>query len=225
VSFLLKSDYGTQIKADLLNAVLDSNDAIRTDAELSAQAEIESYLRGRYDLSRIFVEVQPWAEATQFNAGAVVHHGTPARLYVATRASLNELPGAAVPVVEASESESTPASTQLEAPSPLEGGTPSFEGEGVLPAWKLSDPRHPLIKTYLIDCSLYLMHCRQNPRAVPQIRQDRYDAAIAWLNLCRAGKISPGLPPLPDVATDGTPNTQSIRPRGGSGAKKLQNSY
>lgn len=199
--FLLKSDYATQIKQDLLQAIIEAQDSIRTDAELSAQSEIEGYLRGRYDLSRIFIDVQPWAEAAQYSAGAVVHQGAGTPLiYVATRATIGEMPG-----------------TPLPAPA-------DPEAEPVLPAWELRDPRHALLKTYLIDCTLYLIHCRQNPRSVPQIRQDRYDHVIAWLNLCRQGKISPGLPVLSDQGTDGTPNRESIRPRGGS-LKKLNNSY
>ena len=189
MSFLLKSDYGAQIKADLLNTVVDANDTLRTDAELAAQCELEGYLRGRYDLTKIFIDVVPWAQS-QHSAGAAVVHGSPALIYTAAR---DTLPG--------------------EQPGEAAG------------AWVAKDPRHPLIKIYLIDCCLYLLHSRQNPRSVPQIRLDRYDHAIAWLKACRAGKISPGLPLLPDTAPDGTPNKESIRPRGGSSHQKLKNAY
>ncbi|MDF7809923.1 phage protein Gp36 family protein [Hymenobacter sp. YC55] len=212
--FLLKQDYGVQIKQDLLSTVIDATDSIRTEAELSAQEEIEGYLRGRYDLAACFPYLQPWNTLQQYEPGAVVHHGASAAglqfVYVATRQSNGEapvLPGAAVvagPLVDDDEQQTTPAPA---------------------PAWVLKDPRRALLKTYLIDCALYLMHCRQNPRAVPQIRQDRYDAAIAWLNLVRQGKISAGLPALPDVAKDGTPNKESIRPRGGSLSPKMRNTY
>lgn len=216
--FLLKSDYAALIKQDLLNAVLDSQDFIRTDAELSAQCEIEGYLRGRYDLHKVFFDVLPYAAAQQYAAGAVVHHGTapaPALtplIYVATRASIGEMPGAAA------------AAPEPDAEAPADAEDPAPAAEPVLPAWELRDPRHPLLKTYLIDCTLYLIHSRQNPRTVPQIRQDRYDHVIAWLNLCRQGKISPGLPVLSDKQADGTPNRESIRPRGGS-LPKLRNAY
>jgi phage gp36-like protein len=191
--FLLKSDYGPQIKADLLNTVIDSDDSIRTGAELAAQCEIEGYLRGRYELDKIFIEVQPWAEAAQYDAGAGVVQAS--IIYTAARATVpGEQPGAAA-------------------------------AEGEEPAWLAKDPRHALIKMYLIDCSLYHMHSRQNPRTVPQIRLDRYDAAIAYLNLVRQGKLSPGLPLLPATAADGSNNTVSIRPRGGSSHRKLDNSY
>ncbi len=187
MAFLIPSDYAAQIKADLLQAIISDNPAALPSAELSAQSELESYLRGRYDVAGIFMSIQPWV-AKPYAAGAVVYHGTPAAVYVASDATTNTAPGAA----------------------------------GAL--WEAKDPRHPLIVTYMVDSTLYLIHSRQNPRTVPQIRQDRYDHVIEWLNLCRQGKISPGLPFLTDTRPDGTENKESIRIRSGS-LKKLRNSY
>jgi hypothetical protein len=191
MSFLLKSDYGPQIKADLLNTITEGSEKNRADAELAAQSEMESELRGRYDLGQIFIDVLPWA-AGQYTQGAAVAHGTPAIIYTAGRDTLpGEEPGA----------------------------------EGMAEAWLPKDPRHPLIKMYLIDCTLYHLHSRQNPQSIPTIRLDRYDRATEWLKMCRTGKISPGLPLLPATAADGTPNLESIRPRGGSAHQKLNNAY
>jgi phage gp36-like protein len=55
--FLTKDDYKTLIKQDLLEVVISQDDTIRTRAELAAQAEIESYLRARYDVAAIFSAV------------------------------------------------------------------------------------------------------------------------------------------------------------------------
>jgi hypothetical protein len=189
MAFLLKSDYAALIKPDLLKTLTEDNDKTRTDAELAAQCEMESELRGRYELGLIFIDVLPWA-AGQYTAGAaVVQAGI---IYTAGRDTLpGEEPGAA----------------------------------GTAEAWLPKDPRHALIKMYLIDCTLYHLHARQNPQSIPEIRLDRYDRATEWLKMCRTGKISPGLPLLPDTAPDGTPNTQSIRPRGGSSHQKLNNAY
>jgi phage gp36-like protein len=52
--FLTIADYGTQIKEDHLNTILNEDDALRTKAELTAQEEIESYLRSRYDVAAVF---------------------------------------------------------------------------------------------------------------------------------------------------------------------------
>lgn len=193
MAFLLKSDYAAQIRTDLLNTVVDSDVQILNDAELSAQAELESYLRGRYDVAKIFIDIQPWAEATQYDAGEVVSRAQPGgkeKIYTAKQATTGQEPG-------------------------------TTTGESV---WVAKDPRHRLIITYMIDCTLYLIHSRQNPRGVPQLRQDRYDHVINWLNLCRAGKISPGLPFLADTKPDGSENTESIRIRTGS-HPKLRNTY
>lgn len=199
MAFLIPSDYDAQIKNDLLQVIIKDSPRALPSAELAAQSELESYLRGRYDLPKIFIDVTPWAEARQYQAGAVVHHGTPAVLYVATRATKGDVP------------------TEL----PADADDP----EALPAAWKAEDPRHPLIITYLIDVALYLLHSRMNPRGIPDIRQDRYDHVIEWLNLCRQGKVSPGLPFLPDNKEDGSLNPDSIiRIRSGS-HKKLRNTY
>ena len=203
--FVLRSDYTQLIKKDLLNSLIENDELNLQDAELAAQTEMESYLRGRYDLAKIFLEVLPWDEETQFAAGAVVSHTAAGaarpRVYVAQDESQGDEPGA--------ESQAAPAEGKLPAPR----------------KWKATDPRNAQIKVYLMDCALYLLHSRQNPNTIPQLRLDRYDHVISWLNLCRQGKISPGLPLLPAVAADGTPNTESIRPRGGSAQSKMRNSY
>lgn len=54
MAFLEKPDYASQIKADLLEVVINQDDTIRTKAELAARAEMESYLRVRYDVAQIF---------------------------------------------------------------------------------------------------------------------------------------------------------------------------
>ena len=58
--------------------------------------------------------------------------------------------------------------------------------------------RHPLIKLYCIDITLYHLHSRISPRAIPQLRMDRYDAAINWLKQVARGELLPDLPTLPN---------------------------
>jgi hypothetical protein len=48
--------------------------------------------------------------------------------------------------------------------------------------WTKGDNRNPLIKMYFVDMVLYHLHSRVNPRNIPQLRMDRYDAAIKALN-------------------------------------------
>ncbi len=142
--FLTTADYGLQIRAELRELLTDGNDALLDQSATAAQAEMESYLRGRYDCEAIFA-----ATGSNRNAQLVM---------------------------------------------------------------------------YLADMALYHLHSRQNPRNVPQIRQDRYDQAISWLKMARKGELSVGLPTLPALNPDGTPNPASILPRGGSRPKQ-NNTY
>jgi phage gp36-like protein len=144
MSFLTVADYGLQIRDELRGLLTDGSDALLTQAATAAQAEMESYLRGRFDVATIFATT--------------------------------------------------------------------------------GEARPPLLVLYLVDLALYHLHSRQNPRNVPQIRQDRYDAAIDWLKAARKGSISTGLPLEPPVGEDGAPNDASILPRGGS-LPKQRNTY
>jgi phage gp36-like protein len=60
--------------------------------------------------------------------------------------------------------------------------------------------RFPVLVMYLADMALYHLHSRINPRKVPELRMDRYDAAKGWLAKVADGKISPDLPLLTDGA-------------------------
>lgn len=68
--------------------------------------------------------------------------------------------------------------------------------------------RNPLLIMYLIDITLYHLFSAITPRNVPQIRMDRYDMAIRWLDKVRKGDIDAGLPLI--VNTDGETNGTSF---------------
>jgi phage gp36-like protein len=54
--------------------------------------------------------------------------------------------------------------------------------------------RNPLIIMYCIDILLYHMHSNITPNDIPQIRMDRYDRAIKWLQEVSQDKLNPTLP-------------------------------
>jgi hypothetical protein len=68
--------------------------------------------------------------------------------------------------------------------------------------WTKGDNRNSQIKMYLLDIILYHVHCRINPRNIPDLRKERYDGngpmqlggAIGWLKNVWAGKVSVKLP-------------------------------
>ena len=58
MAFLVRNDFNQRINETDLNLIIDSDDRILNDAILSAQIEIESYLRDRFDVSLIFFNIQ-----------------------------------------------------------------------------------------------------------------------------------------------------------------------
>lgn len=64
--------------------------------------------------------------------------------------------------------------------------------------------RIPVIIMYMIDMAVYHLHSNITPRQIPQIRADRYDAAIKWLEMVAAGRLLPGLPEPPTTETPGS---------------------
>lgn len=58
--------------------------------------------------------------------------------------------------------------------------------------------RSHLVVMYLVDMVTYHISAARTPRDVPQIRKDRYDAAMKWLEDCANGIANPFLPILTD---------------------------
>lgn len=86
------------------------------------------------------------------------------------------------------------------------GATYSFDGfypENTT-YWTKGDNRNQQIVMYLIDITLYHLHCRINPRNVPDIRAVRYDGmnalqtggAIGWLKKVASGDVTADLPAI-----------------------------
>ncbi|MDJ1494170.1 DUF1320 family protein [Cytophagaceae bacterium DM2B3-1] len=64
---------------------------------------------------------------------------------------------------------------------------------------RIGTDRNALIVMYAVDILLYHIHSRLTPNQVPQIRMDRYDAAINWLKDAGSGKLVIDLPLKPVV--------------------------
>lgn len=70
--------------------------------------------------------------------------------------------------------------------------------------WTQADNRNQEIVQYLIDIVLYNIHCRINPRNIPDLRKERYDGnepqqrggAIGWLKNIASGKIFVDIPEI-----------------------------
>lgn len=80
MAFIVKRDYFTEIReADLDEILLQAGQQnahtpkkVRTDNELNIQAIVETWLRHRYDVSKIFRDVLPYNAATRFEIGDIV---------------------------------------------------------------------------------------------------------------------------------------------------------
>lgn len=63
------------------------------------------------------------------------------------------------------------------------------------------DDRNQLILMMAIDITVYHLFSIHNPQKMSDIRKDRYDRAMEWLNLVAAFKVTiDGAPRLPDDA-------------------------
>lgn len=58
--------------------------------------------------------------------------------------------------------------------------------------------RNALLIMYMIDMVLYHIHSNVATRAMPKVREDRYNAAISWLEKVSRGQLDPDLPKLAD---------------------------
>ena len=58
---------------------------------------------------------------------------------------------------------------------------------------KTGADRDSQLLAYIIDLTLYHLHSRIAPRNIPQLRQTRYENALAWLKMCAMGDITPKL--------------------------------
>lgn len=68
-----------------------------------------------------------------------------------------------------------------------------------------SENRNALIVMYMIDITLYHLHSNIVTRAMPKTREDRYNAAISWLDKVSSGKLNPNLPVVETEGADATP--------------------
>ncbi len=52
------------------------------------------------------------------------------------------------------------------------------------------DDRQPLVLMMLIDITVYHLFCIHNPMKLSQMRKDRYDRAVAWMNAVNKGNVN-----------------------------------
>jgi len=82
MAFLRKHDYFTEIREEDLDIILAQANQVtsltpaqvRQEKEFQSQSDVEAMIRHRYDVRKIFVDVIPWAAATQFQINDLVEY-------------------------------------------------------------------------------------------------------------------------------------------------------
>ena len=94
--FLTDADFATAIKTDHLTSIVGSGTQTLEKACISTQTEIESYLRGKYDLNKLFPVITAWNIAIEYPIDAIVYDVATLSFYTA-----NEIVPASTPIDDA----------------------------------------------------------------------------------------------------------------------------
>lgn len=200
-SFLYESDYQQTIRTDIRQAIENYDEQKRYQAEASAIEEMKGYLRTRYDVTKLFFDINPYDHFADYFQGDHIY--------------TNELHYVAVVDVP----EQTAVIVEEEMPQPLYSSVTAYalndlvtyqgetyQADGVTTGnpptdedyWTLIDPqswyqideRNPILVMYACDISLYHLHSRISPHKIPDLRFERYEKAIEWLMNVRKGNIN-----------------------------------
>ena len=241
MNFLRKEDYSSQIQADNLNQVIEKNDRYRIDAEGKALAEMDSYIAQRYLSDKVFRAMVDYDVARAYLYGERFlysvdslalekdiyyiqnpsDYDTDTTYSVGTRVLyLGYVYQCSVIALNHYPTETTywTLIDTLELATIAVGVTPTNTT-----LVTKGDNRNQALVMYLIDMTLYHLHCRINPRNVPDIRAIRYNGnnatenggAIGWLKKVAKGEVS--------VSLDKIVPTQGSRVIYGSNAKQTHN--
>jgi phage gp36-like protein len=168
--FLTPQDYKPYIRDEIKDDILFEDLALIKQVELQAQSQMESYLSGRYDTSKIFVPVLEWDTDKNFTAGQYAYAENEEGSGFVFKALIN---------------------------IPAGGDNPWDNLLDEVPAnivWSMEDPRNPVIVLQLVYMVLYHGHKALPGNRIPQLRIDDYDHAIAWLEKVAEGRLNPILP-------------------------------
>lgn len=200
MKFIIESDWEVQIRSAVLNVVQGSADAL-ADAIDTAISEASSYLRGKYDVAKIFAAVYTWDAAKSYPLNTRIVFTAPA-----FSASSTYLEDALVVY----------ASKIYQAKTALAAGAWNASNwdyvadnyshfyvvvanstAGYLPTsveYAAGDTRDAILLTYTKDIALYHAHSPIASQNVPANRQKRYDDAVKWLDKVSTDKLNPNLP-------------------------------
>jgi len=94
MGFLVSSDYSSQIRAEVKTIITGNSATIQLDAELKAQALMESYLRHRYKVAEVFIDIPAHNMLVAYVVNDEVYYtdGGVVYTYLAIQAGTGHLP-------------------------------------------------------------------------------------------------------------------------------------
>ena len=223
--YLVPFDYQKQIQDVNLQQIISGNSYVLTSAQLAAESEAKSYLRQKYDVNAEFTDTNEWDSGKTYKAGDRVYSGSNIyyAAYPADKFDLYAAYNVGDVVFYKDKTYRCKSATSLipqenaiqygtyqnlpylntfpDAPNQsqwtdlgaysVSAGTPLTDAK-----WVNGDNRDQQMVMYCIDICLYHIHSRIAPRNIPQLRIDRYTAAIEWLRMCADGGVTPSMPVL-----------------------------
>ena len=160
------NDYKRLISEENLNVIINQDTSLLRKMELTAQEEIESYLRHHFDVALLFKGFDKYEVSVAYTEGDLITF----------------IDDTTTPTEESDFYFAIADTTAGESP------------ESAPAKWTKGDNRHQYLLTIFIDIMLYHAHSRINPRNIPDFRISRYDDAILWLKMVNSGKVSPSFP-------------------------------
>lgn len=205
MGFLVANDYNQQIRESNLNEIIENDDSILKKASASTRVEMESYLRGRFDIALMFFDVVVWDQITSFaigqfvllladlhvvqnyTVGQLVRYGANETVYrCILNTTTNQLPSNGT-YWEAIGTNETLYTVILAGTNQRPNNATYFTER---------TPRNPLLIRLMIDLLLYEIHCLINPRMIPEHRIVRRNDVIKFLRDCsdQRKNMSPDFP-------------------------------
>ena len=207
MSFVTINDFEQVIQSSDLDIVLANNDSNITQSIFAAMSEVKSYIRHRYDVDRIF------KTTNLFNISATYAVDDLVEITATTYSSLITYAIDTYVSYESDVYRCLANGTLDKVPTNTSYWTKIGKDKGLYVCIAISTAidvnnrtywieaeDQQLLRTYVIDVTLYHAHCRIQPRNIPEWRIQRRDDAINFLKQIKKGDITMNLPIYSDLA-------------------------
>lgn len=228
--FIIRSDYQSQIRTEILSVITGGDESVLEAAELAAIDELKSYINDRYDVAVMLSPVYDWAIGDTYKADDRVILPIPPFKWnkddVFANGSIvcNEITaGSPIAVVQNSPAANTAFNNatyfvRIGAIGELYSAKKDVTAQTLIndqTFWLKGDSRSALALRYLVDIIIYEIHCRINPRNIPEHRINRRDDAVKFLKAAGdpRSNVNPNWPERKFEDNKGTDITFGGRPK------------